>query len=67
MQMTGHKRRSFFGGYNIVSEGDLDAAARRLNEIQLEGKDFQVRLARRMTMVHTILGSGRCLTWMGDL
>jgi integrase len=33
MQLTGHKTRSVFERYNIVSEGDLAAAARRLNEI----------------------------------
>ncbi len=32
MQMTGHKTRSVFERYNIVSEGDLEEAARRLNE-----------------------------------
>ena len=31
-QMTGHKTRSVFERYNIVSEGDLDAAAKRLDE-----------------------------------
>ena len=31
MQMTGHKTRSVFERYNIVSEGDLREAARRLN------------------------------------
>jgi hypothetical protein len=31
MKLTGHKTRSVFERYNIVSDGDLDAAAMRLN------------------------------------
>jgi hypothetical protein len=31
MKLTGHKTRSVFERYNIVSDGDLDAAAARLN------------------------------------
>jgi len=31
MQMTGHKTRSVFERYNIVSRGDLNDAARRLD------------------------------------
>jgi site-specific recombinase XerD len=31
MQMTGHKTPSLFNRYNIVSDGDLRDAARRLD------------------------------------
>ncbi|MEE8131371.1 MAG: tyrosine-type recombinase/integrase, partial [Vicinamibacterales bacterium] len=33
MQLTGHKTRSVFERYNIVSDGDLRTAAARLNEL----------------------------------
>jgi len=33
MMMTGHKTRSVFERYNIVSAGDLDQAAKRLDEV----------------------------------
>lgn len=33
MQMTGHKTRSVFERYNIVSDGDLRDAARKLDSI----------------------------------
>ena len=38
MMMTGHKTRAVFENYNIVSPGDLDEAARRLDE---DGKGDQ--------------------------
>jgi len=38
MQMTGHKTRNIFERYNIVSEGDLLEAARKL-EAYSAGKD----------------------------
>lgn len=38
MQLTGHKTRSVFERYNIVSEGDLLDAARRLNRAPSEAQ-----------------------------
>jgi hypothetical protein len=37
MQLTGHKTRSVFERYNIVSEGDLDAAAALLDRTGRSG------------------------------
>jgi len=34
MQMTGHKTRSVFERYNIVSSGDLAEAAKKLDEVR---------------------------------
>jgi hypothetical protein len=34
MQLTGHKTRSIFERYNIVSEGDLRAAAVQLSNLK---------------------------------
>jgi len=38
MQMTGHKTRSVFDRYHIVSEGDLKEAAQKLSEAHLATK-----------------------------
>jgi hypothetical protein len=35
MQMTGHKTRSVFDRYHIVSDGDLQEAAKRLDQALL--------------------------------
>ena len=35
MQMTGHKTRSVFDRYHIVSEGDLKEAAQKLSQAHL--------------------------------
>jgi integrase len=38
MKMTGHKTRSVFERYNIVSQGDLNDAARKLDELDMVTK-----------------------------
>lgn len=38
MMMTGHKTRSVFERYNIVSPGDLKDAARRLDGLAIPGR-----------------------------
>lgn len=38
MRLTGHKTRSVFERYNIVSDGDLEAAAVRLNGLMGVGE-----------------------------
>ena len=44
MQMTGHKTRSVFQRYNIVSAGDLREAAKRLDAVQgqFQGQSSQI-------------------------
>lgn len=39
MQLTGHKTRSVFERYNIVSGGDLREAARKLDAARLDPSD----------------------------
>jgi hypothetical protein len=38
MTLTGHKTRSVFERYNIVSGGDLDDAARKLDAVAGDSK-----------------------------
>lgn len=45
MQMTGHKTRSVFERYNIVSEGDLDMAARKLDEASQKSEQATAKIA----------------------
>lgn len=45
MQLTGHKTRDVFDRYNLVNAGDLDEAARRIDE----------RIAARTTTLSTTL------------
>ena len=41
MKLTGHKTRSVFERYNIVSDGDLADAVRKLSEIdRLKSQTF---------------------------
>jgi hypothetical protein len=35
MKLTGHKTRSIFERYNIVSDGDLAGAAEKLNKVSI--------------------------------
>lgn len=46
MSMTGHETRSVFERYNIVSEGDLVDAARKLNKAGVHNRGHRERLTR---------------------
>jgi hypothetical protein len=59
MMMTGHKTRSVFERYNIVSAGDLDQAAKRLNEVADTVRSDAPQVAFAIPTQHTI-ESTRC-------
>ena len=40
MQLTGHKTRSVFERYNIVSDADLEEAARRLEDFHVINQKY---------------------------
>ena len=50
MQMTGHKTRSVFERYNIVSSGDLRSAAQRLDEVRHEEGPGTIAGTKRQTV-----------------
>ena len=58
MQMTGHKTRSVFERYNIVSECDLVEAAKKLNVMQpVQPADLAGRLKPTPTYEEKRMGT----------
>jgi hypothetical protein len=63
MKMTGHKTRSVFERYNIVSEGDLRDAARRLDGQSLSAEEqssWTLNLFRLRNWLRRLLRGSRC-------
>lgn len=57
MKLTGHKTRSVFDRYNIVSDGDLASAAARLEEAP---QDLEVSKGRTITGTIPFCGAYEC-------
>lgn len=54
MQMTGHKTRSVFDRYDIVSQGDLNDAARKLDEMEMVTKTVTIGDSGSQTIAQVV-------------
>lgn len=57
MTMTGHKTRSVFEPYNIVSEGDLLEAARKLDSVSQRRQEADGHNSGTVTALRAVSGS----------